>query len=288
VWCWGAQENGDLGSGAGQGACLGPGPVGGLPAPVVSVAAGFSHTCALLAHGSTSYADDVYCWGSNAFLQLGDAGYTGGGSTPALAERGGLALAAGDDDTYTLVYPAGDGGNDLVEWGDNSQEELGLAGGGNGPVSPGLMDTWAPAAVAAGSQQACATTGNGFDGAPAYCWGASHLPTPVGSSPLKFSALAVGNGHGCGIDASRCVWCWGDNNSGDLGVQDAGREAELDGGVPVPVNVPCAAAALAAGDSHACALLLDGGILCWGNNTFGQLGNANAGTPSPPVPVVFQ
>ena len=40
---------------------------------------------------------------------------------------------------------------------------------------------------------------------------------------------------------------------------------------------------VAAGDAHACALKADGGVVCWGNNDFGQLGNGT--TTSSPIGV---
>jgi len=45
---------------------------------------------------------------------------------------------------------------------------------------------------------------------------------------------------------------------------------------------------LSLGYLHACALKLDGQLLCWGNNTFGEVGD---GTTSPnrsiPTPVIW-
>ena len=42
-----------------------------------------------------------------------------------------------------------------------------------------------------------------------------------------------------------------------------------------PLTVPgvYSAKAVAVGEDHACALLLDGTIQCWGNNSYGELGN---------------
>lgn len=42
---------------------------------------------------------------------------------------------------------------------------------------------------------------------------------------------------------------------------------------------------LAAGSSHACALLSDGTVRCWGRNDFGQLGTGTAADSTTPVPV---
>ncbi len=62
AWCWGVA--------GGRRAGFVPTPVPGLPSPVVALAGGWYHTCALLADGH------VRCWGKNQFGQLGDGTLT--------------------------------------------------------------------------------------------------------------------------------------------------------------------------------------------------------------------
>ncbi len=45
------------------------------------------------------------------------------------------------------------------------------------------------------------------------------------------------------------------------------------------------ASAIAAGDVHTCAIVLDGGVMCWGDNQFGQLGIGNTTQQTSPVRV---
>ena len=64
VWCWGRNATGALGDGTWIDHHT-PAPVFGLD-PVVSIAAGDRHTCALTTGG------EVWCWGANWSGQLGD------------------------------------------------------------------------------------------------------------------------------------------------------------------------------------------------------------------------
>jgi alpha-tubulin suppressor-like RCC1 family protein len=44
---------------------------------------------------------------------------------------------------------------------------------------------------------------------------------------------------------------------------------------------------LVAGDAHACAVTVEGGVLCWGNNHHGQLGDGTKLDRQVPTPVLF-
>lgn len=84
--------------------------------------------------------------------------------------------------------------------------------------------------------------------------------------------LAAGELHTCGRHADGSVSCWGSNESGQLGASGGGRSAW-----PVRVEgiAPTAGTAgtIAAGDAHSCAVLWDGGVLCFGANSAGELGS---------------
>lgn len=134
------------------------------------------------------------------------------------------------------------------------------------------------AKVAAGDNHSCAlTVGGGVK-----CWGSNttgQLGNGGGASTLVavdvsgmtsgVSALAAGNNHTCALTAAGGVKCWGYNWSGQLG--DGGTSTAF-----VPVNVAGLSSgviAIAAGNSHTCALTTGGGVKCWGGNFSGQLGD---------------
>ena len=119
----------------------------------------------------------------------------------------------------------------------------------------------------------------------AYCWGhngagqlgigqrtaqGESLPAGVAGG-IAFATVEGGNWFTCGLGTGGQAWCWGDGYYGQRG---DGEEGSTD-----PEYAPQAVlgghtfTALSAGFEHACALDTDGKAWCWGNNTYGQLGN---------------
>src|SRR5690349_16714686 len=141
--------------------------------------------------------------------------------------------------------------------------------------------------VSIGSSSACAVTTSGG----VKCWGTGNVgqlgnnSTALRSTPFDVSGLAgtavsvrVGGRHACALMATGGVKCWGANDRGQLGNNDATHTNSL---VPVAVvdagNQPIAGvAAIAAGENHACALTATGTVNCWGANDSGQLGGGGS------------
>lgn len=91
--------------------------------------------------------------------------------------------------------------------------------------------------------------------------------------------LALGNRHSCALRSDGTVACWGDNANGELGLGTVGTAMAAPATVPGLTGVR----AIEAGLSHACALLGDGTVRCWGDNTYGQVGDGtmvDQGTPT--------
>src|SRR2546428_8241572 len=85
----------------------------------------------------------------------------------------------------------------------------------------------------------------------------------------RFTRLAAGKYHTCGLTSAGDVWCWGTNAAGQLGATTSGSS-----GVPVKVGGQTTFASITAGELHSCALAADGGAYCWGSNTNSALGVA--------------
>src|SRR5438093_7565545 len=132
------------------------------------------------------------------------------------------------------------------------------------------------AAVSAGGEYTCVR----FPDGTARCTGRNQFAQLANgaydnSSVLTVSGLAnatrvaAGDEFGCARMADGTASCWGLGESGQRGDGTFTQTSA----VPVAVSGLTGASDVAAGYSHACALLLDGTLRCWGQNLFGQLGD---------------
>ncbi|HEX9487986.1 MAG TPA: hypothetical protein VF976_13035 [Gemmatimonadales bacterium] len=167
---------------------------------------------------------------------------------------------------------------------------------GFGPNTPRLVATSATfASLAAGSAVACGITTD----AQGYCWGGSDPAVVPGGlrfrslSPGRRDAYNAGNEHTCGVAVDGAAWCWGADDDGQLGTAST-RSTCYNGEInhdypcsdtPVPVTGAPRFAAITAGGAHTCALTADGTAYCWGNNTWGQLGDSSTVSREQPMPV---
>lgn len=138
-------------------------------------------------------------------------------------------------------------------------------------------------AVAAGGAFTCAILNDGV----AQCWGSnlygqlggniagaqSAVPVNVVNLSSDSVALAAGKEHACAIVSAGSLFCWGRNDSGQLGAVGAGASvAQLVTGVTQAVR------SVAAGAKHTCVVQGAGEVWCWGDNQAGQLGAPGAGS----------
>lgn len=159
AYCWGNNQDGELGTGSTTASSV-PVPVsGGLTFVALSV--GGYHACGLTRSGA------AYCWGSNLDGELGN-GTTGGSLVP-VAVSGGLAFAsisAGDWATCGVTI-----GGSAYCWGRNGAGQLGNAGTAFSAApnpSPLLVSGGLTfASISTGYMHTCGVTTGGV----AYCWG---------------------------------------------------------------------------------------------------------------------
>jgi alpha-tubulin suppressor-like RCC1 family protein len=174
-------------------------------------------------------------------------------------------------------------------WGRNSDGQLGdgtLTPRSSGVPVLGLTDALM---IAAGDRHTCAVRRTG----QVACWGADDTgqlgdgggadrltPTPV-PGVANATTIAAGAGFSCAGLADDTAVCWGDDRNGELG-NGAASPAPLP---PVPVAGLTGARGLFANAQHACAILTDGQLVCWGSNTSGQLGDGTLVNRPQPTPV---
>jgi alpha-tubulin suppressor-like RCC1 family protein len=105
----------------------------------------------------------------------------------------------------------------------------------------------------------------------------NNLPFVDLGSGRTATALALGADFACAILDNAKVKCWGNNLQGRLGLGAAGHRGdgpnEMGDNLPyVDLGTNRTAKAIAAGYTHACAILNDNTLKCWGGNAGGQLG----------------
>jgi hypothetical protein len=259
AYCWGnIAENG-----AQQ---VAPTPFAYASAPNTTIVApGDTYVC--MAYGSS-----FTCFGAVP-------GAVGGfGSTPPI-----VALSAGRSFACMI--------NDHTScWGVNDSGQLGL-----GDTTPRANVTSLSLGAGytelrAGDDHACASG----SGVPPVCWGhnddgtmgTGSISPPSQLTPqnvLTVSALPLIAGwHACALD-SGSVYCWGRDNEGELG--DGGSTS-----TPTPTQVVTGATLLATGggpgDYDASCAIVSGHTQCWGDGSYGRLGQGTATPSNVPVDVV--
>lgn len=281
VKCWGRNIDGQLGDGTTIDRRT-PTAALGLSRNVIALSGGTRHTCALTDAGA------VKCWGLNVFGQVGD-GTTLDRHAPtdvSLLSKDIVAVTAGNYHNCAMTA-----GGDVSCWGYNEEGQLGDGTQNNRlePV-PAVGLPRGIVMIVGGERHTCALT---FAGA-VNCWGwnstgqlgdgssswRSLTPvTPTGMSS-GVAALTAGGMYSCARKISDGgVWCWGANESGQLG-----------DGTTTLRRAPVAASSLAngiftlvSGANHTCALNRRGGLKCWGLNHNGQLGDRTTTNRSTPV-----
>ena len=253
----------------------------------------------------------VRCWGLNGSGQLGNDSETDsndpevvvdgdGSSSPLL---GVVQVAAGRGHTCALMEKAGA----VKCWGVGARGRLGDGGnakkdhpvdvvgvGGTGTLS-GIVQ------LDAGDNHTCAVTGEGG----VVCWGigdngrlgnnavadsASPVKVVEGSAPLTgIVQVSAGIEHACALTNQGGIVCWGKGQNGQFGngTNPTGQRTAVSALVSSTDQSPLSGAVqVSVGGYRTCALMSNnGGVKCWGTDTYGELGNVGTGQQKYPVNV---
>ncbi len=287
LYCWGRNNIGQLGNG---GTTNSSSPV--------EVSGGFTNwsvtdvenraACALR---STGHA---YCWGLGTDGQIGDGGTTNR-AVPTLVTGGftdWIDIDMADVSACGVRGTTAAGGTGWC-WGTNDYGQLGIGTTGNSPtpvaVSGGFTD-WK--AINSAGKVFCGLRATG----QAYCWGRREqgsigdgvtgsgmvtTPTEVAGGYTDWSLIESGNAHACGIRSGGKLYCWGKNDMGQVGIGTTGAQY-----VPILVSGghnDWISATM--GNGITCGVRTNQKMYCWGENTYGQLGNGTLINSSLPIEV---
>jgi alpha-tubulin suppressor-like RCC1 family protein len=250
------------------------------------ISVGGHHSCGLTSLG------EAYCWGSNNFGQLGNAGQDSNTSVAVVGGHRFSSISAGNSHTCGITVSG-----KAYCWGKNAEGRLGnatrqnssspspVAANGNGEVLTFLQ-------LSAGGEHTCGINLQ----QDLYCWGSSAvlgvnslllIPKRFYAIPqeLSFTQVSAGKNHTCALGVSKKAYCWGSNNFGQLGTNDINPRI-----LPTPLAAPgdhLTFSSISSGQDHTCGLTTDGQAYCWGRNNSGQLGVSGIAESLNPIAVTF-
>ncbi len=279
VKCWGNNSHGQLGSGSATDSST-PVQVVGLASGTRALFLSTYYSCALLDSGT------VTCWGGGN-LPAGPVPFTNVPRAVVGLPASVKSVAAGLEHACALTTQGA-----VWCWGSNFAGQLGN-GSTNSSAAPVQVAGLASgvASIAASKYHTCAVTNAGA----LSCWGLnttgalgngttsnSSIPVPVSGLGAGIASVAAGYEHTCALTQGGSVLCWGSNQ-----FQQFGNGSNVSTLTPVSIpNLGSGLASLSSGGFHTCALLADGGGLCWGFNSSGQVGNGTTAVTAAPARVV--
>jgi len=246
--------------------------------------------------------DKVYCWGLNDSRQLARPASTSSYESPGAADLEHHLVTRLTLSGYSSFGLTTDGR--LLNWGRASGRDSSLPHfeGSARPVPlptlSGVTRTAASGSLSGGDDHVCAIAGG-----KVYCWGengsgalgtgvpdSERLPALAGilaGDRVYPQQLAVAPKRTCVRMTNGTIQCCGTNELGQLGRGDAGPFVARFGRATA---FDQHAVQVATSSNTTCALVQGGKVMCWGGNTYGELGQGTA-DPEPhptPVRVVFE
>lgn len=267
VRCWGNNDSGQLGRLPGViGASGTPLQVDLLGKKAKSIASGAKHTCVLTTDAT------VLCWGSNDKGQLGRSTFSPINAVepvtlpasipkPALLAAGGSFSCIGNDEGLFLGAP-GEQTHAVHCFGENLTRQLATDLNNGLPVTTPTRIEFMPASPAL-----------------------SHFALALGED---FSCAGL-HGSPNGSSIFKALSCWGNNALGQAGAPTTTAVVTRAQASPIyNGKAVFQLLRMAAGRAHGCAVVdlevVGKQLLCWGNNTKGQTGEATLGArPLTPV-----
>jgi alpha-tubulin suppressor-like RCC1 family protein len=200
------------------------------------------------------------------------------------------ALDVATSDAYAI-----DGNGYVWGWGDNSQGELGIGSAKRDTKAVVVSGISNVIQTATGFDWAMALESNGTLWSWGWADGGFQLGTGSSANQLQpvqiifppaagsITQIAAAGCNGLALDSNDDLWVWGCNNHGQLGL---GVSSPANVATPVELSgLSGRVTEISAGCATSAALLADGTVDMWGNNSQGQLGNGTKTTAWVPTPV---
>jgi len=279
LYCWGLNLVGQLGDGTDISRRV---PAPAMIADVAMVASGETTVCAVKSDGS------LWCWGGGTLGQIGD----GGGVDRWLPAPVDLPVAIHEVDvSQQHVCVRLENGTGSC-WGSNVWGALGSPPTPTLQLVPANAPVSGAVSMALGDNLTCLLRAD----RTVVCFGRNdngqlgdgstisrHSPEPL--AELNDPIVQVTGGchsHACAVTEPGDVWCWGQNQYGQLGRGTISAYEAL----PARATGISGAVQVGVGAFHACALTRGGEVWCWGINGVGELGDGTLDSPQPiPKPV---
>ena len=206
-----------------------------------------------------------------------------------------VATSTGNQGHTCVVQSDGAGFGAVWCWGANSQNQAGVNSGLEVLDAAEVQGITDAVAVTLGGSHSCALHASG----QVSCWGrdaagqlgdgsvrTGRTATPVFATGLMdIDVLSAGGDTTCAVHSGGKVSCWGSNRDGQLG---NGTSGEMGGNAHEPGLVMNLSDAVdvSVGNNHVCAQRLGGELVCWGQNSQGQLGDNTTTDSALPVTVM--
>ena len=247
---------------------------------VLSVSSGMSNgVCAWLTGGF------LKCWGSSLIAgraqNIGDGPGEMGNNLAPINLNSSLAVTGQCQGFSHACVIVGD--TNVMCWGLNGDGQLGYGDTAERRHPPNAyfhFDGKKVSAIVCGISHTCVLISTN---ASILCWGGNSLgqlgvgdnvqrnsPTPVNlGAGMTARAIAAGQSFTCAILTNGNVTCWGHNFGGTpagmLGLGNTANTNTPSSTNPVRLGTGRTALAISAGSYHACAILDNGQLKCWGN-----------------------
>jgi alpha-tubulin suppressor-like RCC1 family protein len=241
---------------------------------------GETHMC-----GITS-GNQLKCWGSNSFGEVGDG--------KIITVKSPLSIDNGtnyQDLSLGEYYSCGINSYGRVKcWGRNLEGQLGR-GESSILKTPTLSISENKfKKISIGSFYSCGIDIN----SKVLCWGMnSHGEVGYGNYDMfsypkqindisSYYTVSANQSNTCGLTLGKTIKCWGFNGLNDMTFGGSSPASTL---LPLKIFENQFFKDLSTGDMHRCALNDNGQVFCWGDNSYGQIGNSNTNYQSSPVAI---